>query len=163
MGDIAEWTHLTGEPTMTQITALMTDDHRSCDEAFAKAETAASKGKWDEASVALEQFVSALESHFGAEESFLFPRFEAATGMTEGPTKVMRGEHAEMRSALDRMREALVQKDRDDYAGEAETLLILMQQHNMKEENILYPMCDSQLPGGEVSAELGERLRAGVQ
>lgn len=148
---------------MTQITALMTDDHRSCDEAFARAETAAARGKWDEASVALEQFVSALESHFGAEESFLFPRFEAATGMTEGPTKVMRGEHTEMRSALERMREALAQKDRDDYAGEAETLLILMQQHNMKEENILYPMCDSQLPGGEVSAALGERLRAGVQ
>ncbi|WP_018991988.1 hemerythrin domain-containing protein [Aromatoleum toluclasticum] len=145
---------------MSQITSLMTDDHRHCDQTFARAETAAAKGKWDEASAALEQFASELEGHFDTEESFLFPKFEAATGMTEGPTKVMRGEHAEMRSALTRMRDALANKDKDDYAGEAETLLILMQQHNMKEENILYPMCDSQLAGSDVAAGLSERLHA---
>jgi len=33
----------------------------------------------------------------------------------------------------------------DDYAGTAETLLIIMQQHNVKEENVLYPMCDQRL------------------
>ena len=33
----------------------------------------------------------------------------------------------------------------EDYLGQAETLLIMMQQHNMKEENILYPMCDQHL------------------
>ena len=31
------------------------------------------------------------------------------------------------------------------YLGVAETLLIMMQQHNMKEENVLYPMCDQHL------------------
>ena len=31
------------------------------------------------------------------------------------------------------------------YAGEAETLLIMMQQHNVKEEHVLYPMCDQRL------------------
>jgi iron-sulfur cluster repair protein YtfE (RIC family) len=30
-------------------------------------------------------------------------------------------------------------------AGNAETLLIMMQQHNVKEENVLYPMCDQHL------------------
>lgn len=145
---------------MSQITSLMTDDHRHCDESFARAETAVAKGKWDEASAALTQFASELEGHFEAEESLLFPKFEAATGMTEGPTKVMRGEHAEMRSALTRMRDALANKDKDDYAGEAETLLILMQQHNMKEENILYPMCDSHLSGTDVANGLSERLHA---
>jgi hemerythrin-like domain-containing protein len=43
------------------------------------------------------------------------------------------------------MHAALAQRDGDEFAGEAETLLILMQQHNMKEENILYPMCDAHL------------------
>lgn len=147
---------------MSQITTLMTDDHRACDEDFARAETAAAKGKWDEANQALDAFVKAMEAHFDAEESLLFPGFEAATGMTEGPTKVMRGEHTEMRSAMARMREALANKDKDDYAGEAETMLILMQQHNMKEENILYPMCDSHLSGSDMAAGLGGRLRAGA-
>jgi tRNA 2-thiouridine synthesizing protein A len=40
---------------------------------------------------------------------------------------------------------ALDARDGDDYAGNAETLLIMMQQHNVKEENVLYPMCDQHL------------------
>lgn len=145
---------------MTQITDLMTDDHRSCDEAFAQAETAVSRGRWEEAASALDRFVRALEAHFDAEESILFPRFEAATGMAGGPTQVMRGEHAEMRSALERMRGALAARDADDYSGESETLLILMQQHNMKEENILYPMCDAHLQGENLQPALQARIGA---
>ena len=34
---------------MTGIATLMTHDHRTCDESFARAETAASKKKWQEA------------------------------------------------------------------------------------------------------------------
>jgi iron-sulfur cluster repair protein YtfE (RIC family) len=35
--------------------------------------------------------------------------------------------------------------DRDEILEVGETLLILMQQHNMKEEGILYPMVDQHL------------------
>ena len=52
---------------------------------------------------------------------------------------------------LAQLRAALDSRDLDEFAGEAETLLIMMQQHNMKEENILYPMCDLRL-GGERDA-----------
>jgi hemerythrin-like domain-containing protein len=62
-----------------------------------------------------------------------------------GPTQVMRGEHVQMRELMDAARDALLAKDADDYSGNAETLLIMMQQHNMKEENVLYPMCDQHL------------------
>ena len=37
------------------------------------------------------------------------------------------------------------QNNRDDYLGIADTLLILMQQHNMKEEQMLYNMMDQHL------------------
>ncbi|MFU2489219.1 hemerythrin domain-containing protein [Thauera sp. WH-1] len=130
---------------MTSIAELMTHDHRSCDHDFARAETLAAKGDWPAATEALNCFAASLESHFRAEEQELFPRFEAATGMTQGPTEVMRGEHVEMRATLDRMSSALERRDADEFAGEAETLLIMMQQHNMREENILYPMCDTRL------------------
>ena len=50
-----------------------------------------------------------------------------------------------MRDALERLQAALRAQDGDDFAGEAETLLIMMQQHNMKEENMLYPMCEAHL------------------
>lgn len=130
---------------MTSIAELMTHDHRSCDHDFARAESLAAHRDWDGAAAAFEAFASGLEAHFAAEEQDLFPRFEAVTGMTQGPTQVMRGEHAEMRATLAQMRTALAIRDLDEFAGEAETLLIMMQQHNMKEENILYPMCDVRL------------------
>lgn len=133
---------------MASIAELMTHDHRSCDHDFARAETLANKKDWAAAALALDAFATGLEAHFQAEEQELFPRFEAATGMTQGPTQVMRGEHTEMRATLALLRSALASRDLDEFAGEAETLLIMMQQHNMKEENILYPMCDMRL-GGE--------------
>lgn len=136
---------------MTSIAELMTHDHRSCDHDFARAETLAHKKDWNAAALALEAFTTGLEAHFQAEEQELFPRFEAVTGMTQGPTQVMRDEHADMRATLAQLRAALDSRDLDEFAGEAETLLIMMQQHNMKEENILYPMCDLRL-GGERDA-----------
>ncbi len=132
---------------MASIAELMTHDHRSCDHDFARAETLAHKKAWEAATQALEAFASGLEAHFEAEEQLLFPRFEAATGMTQGPTQVMRAEHAEMRATLALLRTALANRDLDEFAGEGETLLIMLQQHNMKEENILYPMCDMHLRG----------------
>lgn len=130
---------------MTTLTELMTHDHRQCDDAFASAEYHVLHGEWAQAATALAMFRRALEAHFGAEEQILFPRFEAASGMSHGPTMVMREEHREMRAVMNALQEAIEQQDADTYAGEAETLLILMQQHNMKEENILYPMCDQHL------------------
>ena len=138
---------------MSTIAELMTHDHRACDHDFARAETLAAKGDWSGAADALDAFARALNAHFDAEEQHLFPAFEAATGMTHGPTHVMRGEHRDMRDALERLQAALRAQDGDDFAGEAETLLIMMQQHNMKEENILYPMCDQHL-----AAETSELL-----
>lgn len=75
----------------------------------------------------------------------LFPAFEQKTGMTMGPTQVMRGEHVQMRELMDAASASLAAKDANDYSGNAETLLVMMQQHNMKEENMLYPMCDQHL------------------
>ncbi len=139
---------------MNTITDLMTHEHRACDVHFADAERAAQRGDWVGAERHFKHFATALEAHFGTEETRLFPAFEAATGMTHGPTQMMRMEHTDMREQLDDMRAALTGRDADAYAGESETLLILMQQHNMKEENILYPMCD-----GHLGADLPDLLQ----
>ncbi len=40
------------------------------------------------------------------------------------------------------MERALTSRDRDGYLGLSETLMMIMQQHNMKEEQMLYPMTD---------------------
>lgn len=123
----------------------MAGDHRYCDEVFVDADRAVATQDWERATAAFSQFQNLVLQHFAAEEALLFPAFEEKTGMRMGPTQVMRGEHVQMRQLMDAARQALLVKDAHDYSGYAETLLIMMQQHNMKEENVLYPMCDQHL------------------
>ena len=133
---------------METIRELLTDDHRQCDDLFAVVEQDVAAGDWEKADAAFARFCAAMLNHFDLEEGTLFPEFEAQTGMTMGPTQVMRSEHRQMRELLAAAEVSLGARDADDYSGYAETLLIMAQQHNMKEENILYPMCDMRL-GGE--------------
>ncbi len=64
-----------------------------------------------------------------------------------------------MRELIAQMSEAVARQDSDTFAGAADTLLVLMQQHNLKEENILYPMCDRLLAGGELADALRTHLQ----
>ncbi len=132
---------------MSTIRSFMTEDHRHCDDLFAEAEQAIAQKNLGAAVAAFEHFRNAVLAHFDSEEKTLFPTFEAKTGITMGPTQVMRMEHVQMRALMDDAAEALKAGDADGYLGHAETLLIMMQQHNMKEENVLYPMCDQHLAG----------------
>lgn len=128
------------------IKEFMAQDHKDCDLLFSEAENAAAEADWGTASQAFNAFVNAMERHFGVEEEALFPAFEHATGMLTGPTEMMRMEHQQIRTLFAEMHDALQQKNTDDFLGTAETLLIMMQQHNMKEEQILYNMMNQRLP-----------------
>ena len=127
------------------IKEFMAQDHRDCDLLFAKAEKAASEQDWTTTAQEFNAFVQAMERHLGIEEEELFPAFEQATGVITGPTEMMRMEHEQMRNLFTEMRDALEQQQVNDYLGASETLLILMQQHNIKEEQILYNMMDQHL------------------
>jgi len=127
------------------IKEFMAQDHNDCDQLFADAENAVSKEDWPTATQAFNDFVQAMERHLGMEENELFPAFEEATGMTMGPTEMMRSEHDQMRVLFVEMRDAMERQHSDNYLDISETLLILMQQHNMKEEQILYTMMDQHL------------------
>jgi iron-sulfur cluster repair protein YtfE (RIC family) len=133
---------------MSAILDFLGSDHRACDDLFASAETAAAQNNWDSAGNLFERFQAAMAHHLAMEEDVLFPAFEARTGMRAGPTQVMRMEHAQMRSLLQDMASAVEACNQDGYLGLSETLNMLMQQHNLKEETMLYPMSDRVL-GGE--------------
>jgi len=130
---------------MSSISEFMTHEHRGCDEIFANAEAEVDKEDWEQATKLAQQFLGAMERHFLMEEQVLFPAFEQQTGIIHGPTMIMREEHQQMRQLLSQLQSALEEQQRNEYLDTAETLLIMMQQHNMKEEGMLYPMCDQQL------------------
>ncbi len=127
---------------MGTILEFMGSDHHACDNVFASAEDAVATKDWDRARSVFGQFLAAMARHLAMEEDVLFPAFESRTGMRAGPTEVMRMEHAQMRDLLEEMARAVAAGNRDRYLGLSETLNMLMQQHNLKEENMLYPMSD---------------------
>ncbi|MDT3705421.1 MAG: hemerythrin domain-containing protein [Thiobacillus sp.] len=130
---------------MSTILEFLGSDHRSCDDLFASAEAAAAQKNWDSARSLFDRFLAAMAHHLAMEEQVLFPAFEARMGNSMGPTQVMRMEHEQMRALFQDMARAAADADRNGYLGLSETLNMLMQQHNLKEENMLYPMSDQML------------------
>lgn len=136
------------EEDMTAISGTMQQNHRECDEMFSAAEEAASNQDWPAAEQAWQTFAKELDNHITVkEEGILFPAIEAVNGPM-GPTQVMRGEHEQMRALVSQLDDAVKAKDSQQFLGLSETLMMLMQQHNMKEEQILYPMIDQCVPNG---------------
>lgn len=127
---------------MTTITETMANDHRHCDALFAEAEELIAQGDWAQGREKFEAFRNATENHFSMEEGILFPGFEQRTGQAAGPTQMMRMEHSQIRQLLADMEAAVTHEDDERYLGLSETLMMVMQQHNMKEEQMLYPMAD---------------------
>ena len=140
------------------ISQFMTDEHRDCDTKFAQAEQAAAKGDWEGTEQAFLAFSDETLTHFKREEDELFPAFEAHTGNTEGPTQVMRYEHEQVRGLIGKMAEAIEKQERDTYLSLCESMMILLQQHNMKEEQMLYAMCERLLPP-DLKAETLEKMK----
>lgn len=129
---------------MSTIKEYLSADHRKCDEIFAQMEEKANESLAD-AKELCEEFIAQSERHFQMEEKVMFVEFEQKTGMTQGPTQMMRHEHSQMRGLMKDMLSALEDGNKDRFFGNSETLMILMQQHNMKEEQMLYPMAGQHL------------------
>ena len=129
---------------MSTIKDFLSADHTKCDELFAHMEDVASKSLSDAKEACLE-FQQETERHFQMEERVMFLEFETKTGMTQGPTAMMRQEHTQMRGLMSQMCDAIDADNIDKFFGLSETLMILLQQHNMKEEQMLYPMAQQHL------------------
>lgn len=143
---------------MNGIKDTMVDDHRRCDRMLAELEEAVSKDDWDSASTRFDAFQLAMAQHLSMEEDVLFPALEQRTGQAQGPTGVMRMEHTQLRQLTTDMSAALAASDQAQFLGLSETLMMLMQQHNMKEEQMLYPMADSVL--GDDKVQVLERMQS---
>ncbi|HSP05622.1 MAG TPA: hemerythrin domain-containing protein [Acidobacteriota bacterium] len=91
------------------------------------------------------QFEFGLRRHIIWEEEILFPIFEEKSGMREnGPTEVMRSEHRQIHQTIEVLRQKLLAGN-SNTGHEEEYLLMLLGNHNLKEENILYPLIDDHI------------------
>ncbi|OFA03599.1 hemerythrin domain-containing protein [Duganella sp. HH101] len=132
---------------MHTIAHYLDQDHRRCDDQYTLAEADIARRDWTAAAPRFTLFLRMFERHLDKEERILFPCLDRAMGNAYGPTAVMRAEHGHLRTELDHMRAAILRRDSDAFFDHADTLRVLMRQHNLKEEGILYPHADRVLAG----------------
>ncbi|MFD2110646.1 hemerythrin domain-containing protein [Thiorhodococcus fuscus] len=140
----------------SRITDTFAQDHHRCDHRLAAAESAAKDGDWALMKEAARELVEAMERHFEQEESSLFPALSERFPGSASPIEVMCSEHAQMRHLFEDLQESVQGQDRTAYLGILETLHFLVQQHNYKEESVLYPMADKVLGGR--AGDFAERM-----
>ena len=128
------------------LAAFFAHDHQDCDSRWADVEELLDTADIDTARPAWQKFNAGIRRHLDMEEQVLFPAFDAKSGMGGGgPTAVMRMEHQQMRGLLDQIADAIDVDDAQEALDVGDTLLMLIQQHNVKEEGMLYPMAENLL------------------
>jgi regulator of cell morphogenesis and NO signaling len=109
---------------------------------------------------AREKFISfkhGLERHITWEEEILFPLFQRKTGIVEGPVAVMEDEHRQILNILEHINSKLQNNDYSSNRFEHD-LMVLLGGHNVKEENVLYPVLDHLLTQDE-KASLVQQMK----
>ncbi len=135
-------------------------DHDRLDDLEARAFRAREDGDLARAAALFSGFAFGLRRHIRFEEKLLFPEFESKAGFssTMGPTEVMRAEHREILEILERIEQAI-----GDGSARVEPLRqglhSVLGDHNLKEENVVYPGTDQALTALERDA-LVARIQA---
>lgn len=136
-----------------RIGAFLERDHEEIDRIFERYQSVTGENDIPPRAV-FSEFDERLQRHIDWEEDFLFPVFERrADKQVEGrPTVLMRHEHVQIRMYLRLIEEAL---DSDEAPRIYENaLLTTLEEHNRKEENLLYPWFDRELTETESEAVL---------
>ena len=141
---------------MESITAWMQQDHVLIDGILERATAAAQAGDLAALEREAALFLQRLERHIDMEENLLFPAFEERTGMTAaGPSVQMRAEHEQMHGIFQQMRDAIAAKDAAGWQRASQALLEVLVPHNLKEEQMMYPMLDDAM-GADAEALLAD-------
>ena len=120
---------------------VLEHDHHRIDERFDVFAASLSGGTPDAA--AFTGGATALRHHIHVEETLHFPVLREAGLLA--PVLVMLREHGEIWDLLDTIDEALVRADLTTVRATWPRLAHLLEQHNAKEERILYPAGDQTL------------------
>lgn len=135
-------------------------DHRRLDAMIPQVEEALAAGSLEKAAARFAEFACGLNRHIDAEERILFPVFEQVTGMAGGgPTFVMRHEHVQIRASMDAATRALHTGDAKGALASIREMVETLGDHNVKEEQMLYPMTDRAVGDDQAKDELVKRLQ----
>ena len=142
-----------------EVTEALVWDHARLDGLEAAAFEARARGALAQARDLFTDFAHGLRRHIDFEEQLLFPAFETHCRLEggNGPSAVMRAEHRAIVSLL-----VVMEREIDDPAAPIELsraeLRRIQRDHDLKEEQILYPALDRML-----HEEEGDEMVARIQ
>jgi iron-sulfur cluster repair protein YtfE (RIC family) len=139
------------------ITTMMTGEHRRMEGALGEAGRLLAAGLVAEGRSVVDRLDAEMRLHLQAEQELLFPVFEARAGIA-GPVAVMRREHRAIEALLESVLMALDRKEVASAQDRLRRLAVLLTDHHLKEERILYPKTDQVLTPSE-RAGLTAQLR----
>lgn len=143
------------------VTEYLSWDHDRLDATLATGLAAAAGGDWEQANACVQAFRLGLLRHIDIEEKMLFPAFEERTGMRHGgPTQVMRMEHEGIQECVAGIVSSAERHDADELMRWHANLLGVLVEHNMKEEQILYPGIDRVLDDADRAQMVTDMLLA---
>jgi regulator of cell morphogenesis and NO signaling len=143
-----------------EVTEALVWDHARLDALEAAAFEARARGTLSLARAVFTEFAHGLRRHIDFEEQLLFPEFETRCRLHggDGPTAVMRAEHRAIVALL-----VIMEREIDDPETAIELSRVELRQiqrdHDLKEEQILYPALDRMLDADE-SDRMVARLQA---
>jgi len=142
---------------MGGISGTLIEYHRCCDRLFAELADPIDRGEWPVAVEALGRFRKAIERLVRMEEEVLFPAFERESGKDQGPTRVLRFDHNQLRQLLGELGTAVERQDAARSAALRSRISVAMQEHWRKEERLMLPQAEEILAGE--AGRLVEQLR----
>lgn len=146
---------------MGELATALTREHREIDSGIEEFVAGVDRGEFP--GQPLQRALTALRRHIYLEETFLFPPLRAAGLMM--PIMVMLREHGALWRAMDDIDAGLgaagATDDRDILLERCRALLALLDQHNTKEEPIIYPRADLDLDEA-THDDLADFLHAGT-
>ena len=136
------------------ITEILESQHRWVDGRFERFRELLASNQVDGSP--FDEAAKALHRHMYLEEEIIFPEVEARGLM--GPTQVMAREHGEICRFMNSIQDLVAGKaPPGQILDSLNAVRNLLEQHNLKEEEILYPSADQLLAGPDLPQVL-ERL-----
>jgi regulator of cell morphogenesis and NO signaling len=147
---------LSQETQPQSATEYLSADHHRIDALIADICALIEDGELERADYSCGDLDTALRRHIRIEEEILFPLFESQVRLS-GPTAVMRMEHRKIEGWLDELEDSLAALSRPQASTAMAELVQVLEEHDRKEEAIVYPRIDEVLSPGE-RRELVARL-----
>ncbi|MGB5440724.1 MAG: hemerythrin domain-containing protein [Gammaproteobacteria bacterium] len=115
-------------------------EHSLYEDLLGECKEAAEIEDWDTVNRAVHELVTHLKRHITLEEEVLYPAYESAAHAPQGPTTVLREEHASIVHLIQEMTRVIKTMEPERVLECLANLETQMIKHHEKEEDIFLPM-----------------------